>query len=342
MSRIAGNVGLGTFLCSVALLCPAQAPKAAPPTAPLPSGPPAAVQPAPMTVLKKTVAFLTVYYMDGANPGQKKGTAFFVMYEDKRISDNGGFVYLVTNRHMVEPGIEDGKTFRVLGYSLRMDFKAEVNGQTAMEGRLPIGVGPVRWYTPDDASVDLAVMPFSPDETKFDYQAFPVSMIATRDVLQKQTMGEGAPIVFTGFFYQFSGQKKIEPIVREGILSMMPEEQMMTTLHRHGDLYLADAHALNGNSGSPVYVSVGGLIDGSLVVTGGFPYRLLGVLSGYMKESGNPDVTATATVSETGTDNTGITTIVPAEQLINLLDSPALQQLRDSTIAARNASKPAQ
>jgi hypothetical protein len=123
---------------------------------------------------------------------------------------------------------------------------------------------------------------------------------------------------------------------------MMPEEQMMTTLHRHGDLYLADAHALNGNSGSPVFVSLGGLINGSFMMMGGFPYRLLGVLSGYMKESGDPEVTATATVSETGTDNTGITTIIPAEQLINLLDSPPLQQLRDLAIAERNASKPAQ
>src|SRR5450756_251350 len=292
-----------------------------------------------MTLLKKTVAFLTVHYMDGANPGQRKGTAFFVLYEDKRVSETGGFIYLVTNRHMVEPGIEDGKTFREMRYSLRMDLQAEVNGQIASEGWLPNGVGPIRWYTPDDVSVDLAVMPMVPDRAKFDYQAFPVSMIATRDVLLKQTMGEGASILFTGFFYQFSGQKKLQPIVREGILSMMPEEQMMTTLHRRGDLYLADAHALNGNSGSPVFVSLGGLVNGSLVMMGGFPYRLLGVLSGYMKESGKPDVTATATVSEMGTDNTGITTIVPAEQLINLLDSPALQQLRDSAVEALNASK---
>jgi hypothetical protein len=223
-----------------------------------------------------------------------------------------------------------------------MDLKAEVNGQTSVEGGLPVGLGSMRWYTPDDASVDLAVMPFFPDQTKFDYAAFPVSMIATREILQKQTAGEGAPIVFAGFFYQFSGQKKIEPIVREGILSMMPEEQMMTTLHKHGDLYLADAHALNGNSGSPVLVSVGGLVNGRLMMVGGFPYRLLGVLSGYMKESGNPELTATATVAETGTDNTGIATVVPAEQLINLLDSPPLQQLRDAAVSALKAGKPAQ
>lgn len=54
---------------------------------------------------------------------QIAGTSFFVFFEDKRVGENGGFVYLVTNRHMAVPGAEEGKAYPVLRVSLRLNLR---------------------------------------------------------------------------------------------------------------------------------------------------------------------------------------------------------------------------
>jgi hypothetical protein len=59
--------------------------------------------------LKKVVSFLRVSFMKDGKLYDAKGTGFFVFYEDKRLSDHGGFIYLVTNEHVAAPGIEEGK-----------------------------------------------------------------------------------------------------------------------------------------------------------------------------------------------------------------------------------------
>src|SRR5580692_7819341 len=59
------------------------------------------------SVLKKVVGFLRVGFLRDGSSYVAEGTCFFVFYEDKRLGDNGGFIYLVTNRHVAVPGIED-------------------------------------------------------------------------------------------------------------------------------------------------------------------------------------------------------------------------------------------
>jgi hypothetical protein len=108
----------------------------------------AQAEPTPPSVssLKKVVAFLSLDVRDGLNKAQVRGTAFFVLYEDKRIGENGGFLYLVTNRHVAEPG-EDGRRFVVDRFSIRLNLKTPVNDRQSEEGDLPVGKQ-VRWYFP--------------------------------------------------------------------------------------------------------------------------------------------------------------------------------------------------
>jgi hypothetical protein len=176
--------------------------------------------------------------------------------------------------------------------------------------------------------VDLAVLPLAPDLKRFDYQPLPLSMFATKDVIATQQIAEGDSVLFAGFFYQYPGQKKIEPIVRQGILAMMPDEELKTTLGKPGRVYLADVHVFGGNSGSPMVVNVGGYRNGSLVM-GGFPYLLLGIVSGYY-ETADFKLETAATLTGEANANSGISIVVPAEQLKALLESPQLQRLRDS------------
>ncbi len=56
---------------------------------------------------------------------------------------------------------------------------------------------------------------------------------------------------------------------------MIPDEPVVTTTGKRGNIYLGDVHIFHGNSGSPVLVSAQ---DGVLRMG---EYHFLGVVSGY-------------------------------------------------------------
>jgi hypothetical protein len=95
---------------------------------------------------------------------------------------------------------------------------------------------------------------------------------------------------------------------------------------------LADLHAFGGNSGSPAFINLAGYHNGSLVV--GENYRLLGVVNGEVTEDENFNLKLTNTLKGTAKANSGISTIVPADEIRTLLDDPRLQKLRDDTVNA--------
>jgi trypsin-like peptidase len=281
------KVCLVVIVCLSMLLSFAQVKDASRPPSPEPNKSAAAtVQPIPTAaLLKRVVAFLTLDCRDGSVAEEVRGTAFFVFYPDSRIGENRGFIYLVTNRHVAQPEL-NGHRLAIQKVSLRLNLKVPVEGRESEDGAIPVGSG-VEWFFPSDEAVDLAAMSIAPDQTKYDYEPFPVSLFATKEVAKERNVAEGDAVLFSGFFYQFPSQRKIEPIVRQGILAMMPEEDLTTTLGGLGRLYLADVHVFHGNSGAPMFVNVGGVRGGSLIV-GGFPYLLLGVVSGYFLRDRGP------------------------------------------------------
>jgi hypothetical protein len=120
-------------------------------------------------------------------------------------------------------------------------------------------------------------------------------------------------VLFTGFFYQIPGMKRFEPIIREGALAMIPYEDLETTLHKSGRVYLADVRAFHGNSGSPLVVNVGGLRNGD--IRAGFDYRLLGVVSGFYHEDADLKLTVATTLTGKLEENSGIAMVVPADAI---------------------------
>ena len=286
------------------------------------------------TQLKKTVALLRVRYIKEDGLAEADGTCFFVFYEDKRGGENFGFMYLVTNRHMATPGVEDAKNYPVLLTKVRLNLRN--SDQASEEATIPVG-GQVRWYFPADDAVDLAVLPALPDQNRYDYLSIPASILATRDVVEAQGVTEGDGVLFTGYFYQFPGLKKFQPIVREGILAMIPDEKLETTLKKPGHLYLADVHVFGGNSGSPLMVNLGGFRSGGIISW--FQYKLLGIISGYYHEDSDLKLTVATTLRGKLEQNSGIAMVVPADELKALLDSPALQAARDAEVASKNLKK---
>jgi hypothetical protein len=197
---------------------------------------------------------------------------------------------------------------------------------------LPLA-GLSHWYFPTDDAVDLAVLPLAPDPSVYDYIELPMSMLATKHELDAYMVGEGDRVMFTGLFYQFPGLARFEPIVREGVLAMMPDEPLETTLHKRGNLYLDDVHVFGGNSGSPLLINLTGSRNGNIIA--GNHYDLLGVVSGFYHEDSDLTLTIARTYTGTLEQNSGIAMVVPADALQDLLDSPSLKSNRDQAIALR-------
>jgi trypsin-like peptidase len=284
--------------------------------------------------LRKTVGLLTVSYIKDGAIWQVNGTCFFVYFPDERVGKDRGFVYMVTNRHVAVPGIEDGHTYTVGATTLRLN---RIDSANSDEKLLPLGASTLHWYFPTDPAVDLAILPFAPDQSIYEVEPFPISMFATKEQVSKENISEGDAVVFTGFFYQFPGLKRFQPIVRQGVLAMLPDEQLETTLHGRGNLYLADLHVFGGNSGSPLLVNVGGARNGSLSI--GSKYELLGIISGFYHEDSNLTLTIATTYQATLEQNSGIAMVVRIDALKELLESDEVEAARKATVATIKQSQ---
>jgi len=274
--------------CAIAL---ALAIQASGQTAP-PAGPPADQLPL-VKQIRKTVSFIDLVCESGQTLHKVRGTGFFVWYPEQRASESAGFTYLVTNRHVAECWDDETRrpmTVRSIG--VRLNLK---NGSSTVAPLMTRGNAP--WIYPADDSVDLAILPFRPGDTA-DYKMIPLSDFVTDDVMSAQRITEGSKIMLTGFFYQFPGECRMQPIIREGVLAMMPDEEMVTTTGKPGKVYLGDVHIFGGNSGSPVFVDFGGMHGNMFSL--GEDYRMLGVVSGLFYEDTEFRLSVTTTLKGYG------------------------------------------
>jgi hypothetical protein len=282
--------------------------------------------------MKKTVVFLQTNCLEFDSNGNQvtksySGTAFLLGLADSRL--NGGlFTYLVTNRHMAQPGIEKGSSCQQPTYDLRVDTRVPNRaGSYSMVEEVPLA-----WTFPADPSVDLAIAPIGIDQNKLDVMFLPSTLLMSNADVARNKVEEGDSVLFTGLFVQMKGQTHSEPIVREGKIAMMPKEQIPTTLPANGDIYLVDCHVFGGNSGSPMFVNLAGQRESGLIA--GLNYKLLGVVSGYVRESENFELQTVASYAGTVDANSGIATVVPAQKILDLLNAPTLKGLRENAISS--------
>ena len=301
------------------------------------------------TLLLKTIVFikLDVKWPDKDGKigelGTLSGTGFLVSVPDNRLKAGKAFSYLVTNRHIAMAVEKDEKgncnALQIQKTSTTVNLKDPVNGNRSHTEVLPLSPQ-VHWYLPKDEAIDLAVLPLGvPDSV--DAMNISLTQFLTSDILAKQGVVPGDRVLTGGFFTGYEGLHEIQPILREGVLAMLPDGPMTTTLCGSGNVYLADIHVIPGNSGSPIFI-IPALGLGANMAFGGVPstFGLLGIVSGYMYE--NEDMTLTATTTWKGSikANSGISMVVPAEQLKDLLESPELQRLRDAQFDAQPKSQP--
>jgi hypothetical protein len=281
--------------------------------------------------IRKTVTFIELICQSGGKLWNVRGTGFLLTFPVDSVAKGAQFIYLVTNRHVAECWDENEHPRPVKSISVRFNLR---NGTST---KFPLNTsGNAAWIFPADESADLAIVGLVPDPNTVDYLTIPLSSLATDDVVAKETISEGSKIIFTGFFYQFPGERRMQPIIREGILAMMPDEDLVTTTGKSGKVYLGDVHIFGGNSGSPVFVDLGGLHGGAFKL--GEDYRLLGVVSGMFHEDEEFKLEVTTTIKGTAYGNSGIAMIVPASALKKLLDDPRVRATRDAEVTKWQAS----
>ena len=121
---------------------------------------PGQVAASPVSTMKKTVIFLEADCIGQSPNGSTAisphaGTAFLLGVGDPRLKDRL-FTYIVTNRHVAQPGIEDEKPCNVVMYQVRADtLKPGQNGSFSSVQSIPAGA--LKWSFSPDPSVDLAI-----------------------------------------------------------------------------------------------------------------------------------------------------------------------------------------
>jgi len=256
------------------------------------------------------------------------GTGFFVGVPDPRIPSGQSIPYLVTNRH-VAAALENCKPLDLQRTYVTMNLKEPVNGNRSSKEPLKV-TGQNPWHFPTDGSVDLAVLRFTQLSAKHDHVAIPIDDLLTSSDLSAKGVVPSDRVLTLGLFSQHPGTHGLQPLVREGILAMMPDAPMETTTCKEGSLYLADVHIIPGNSGSPIFIWPTRPESGGITVSGDrTAFGLLGIISGYMYEDQNLTLRPSTNWSGTILGNSEIATVVPAEEIKALLLDPVLKRERD-------------
>jgi len=264
------------------------------------------------------------------------GTAFFVLYPDKRGGDDYGFGYVVTAKHVLKD-VDDSYLKSV---KLRLNLK-EPNSNTDFGfGEISVtdANGKLLWFDDrDDSQNDIAVFPLLPDTNKVEAKAVSVDMFADADLIRKENVTAGDSVYLFGLMPQYYGEKKNYPVVRKGSLALLTEEAIQTGPNTRQHAYLAEMGSWPGNSGAPVFLNLGGFRNNGLQV--GSSFRLLGLMLGFFSNMRQAEIVDTRTVIGGDPSNIGISFVLPASTIRKVLDSAELQRLRDSDISGRKEKR---
>ena len=259
------------------------------------------------------------------------GTGFFVFYPDPRGGPTYGFVYLVTAKHVLRD--YDGTFLPKL--RVRLNLK-KPNGDEACAYLDDVPVadtkGNLLWFhNENNAADETVVLPLLPDEQKFDYMSIPLPLFVTDAQMKSDAVAEGDNLFFIGLMTQYFGYKRNYPVVRRGTLALMTDEEIPTFVGPQ-KVFISELQSWPGNSGSPVFLNLGGVRGGSLLL--GQKLSLLGFVLGAYKNK-----MVTAVIGEQNEALTsgnefpiGVSLIVPATRIRDLLDSRAAQSKRDAEI----------
>jgi hypothetical protein len=183
------------------------------------------------------------------------------------------------------------------------------------------------FFHPTEAdSVDAAVLPFATTRTdEYDISPIPLGIFATEKRIAEYGIGLGDEVFSVGLFTKYFGKTSLVPIVRTGNLAMIPRERIPLNTFGLADAYLVEGRSIGGLSGSPVFcrdtLKMPGVNEQGQVkhVAGLGQIHLLGLIHGHW------DLPVDFSDSERAEAvNMGISIVIPAKKIVEILFSPAL------------------
>ncbi len=271
--------------------------------------------------VKKTVAF--IYAKNSENKLAPLGTGFFIGVPVSNSNPNGeSFIYFITAKHVLKDNTE--KFFSEVYVRLnKRDSSSEIL-------RLPIVTdGKMKnIFTHDDETVDIAVIPASPNNQIFDYLFLPSSFLTKREDFKDLKISEGTDVFFSGMFTPYLGIEKNYPIFRFGRVALVSDEKIPWDKDTFTELYLIESSTFGGNSGSPVFFYFGTDRGDGGIVIGQPQIKLAGIMKGYFGENSPVKIVETKKIPVYNT-NLGIAAVVPSYFIEEIINSDELKKLRE-------------
>jgi hypothetical protein len=244
---------------------------------------------------------------------QLRGTGFLVQVQRQ----DGPIYYIVTAHHVIRRMKKPNEFVIRLNHS---DGKA----------RQLRNKGFYRWWRhPTDDSVDAAVFPWGSGSAGYPFKLFPTERFVTEELATARMIGVGDEIYAVGLFRQRAGISRVTPIVRTGHIAMMASERTPTANYGDAFMHLIEAFSLKGMSGAPVFVHETVSVpihdpgpDDPPFLCGIGNIFLLGLLHGILPVPVAKELQGA--IDPTQMWHTGISQVVPANQILDILNQPEL------------------
>jgi hypothetical protein len=268
------------------------------------------------------------------------GTAFFVSRPlegvHPAVDPEPYAIYAVTAKHVLHL---DGKTWDKDDPWWYDDARLVLN--TCAGGTDYLPVPPTAWE-PHPHS-DTAVINVSDiDPAHFDFLHYPSKSYVDTDFFREHELTPGEEVIVMGLLWAHPGAPQITPIVRVGHVASFPVDDVNFDTGPEGAV-LIEVLSFGGLSGSPAFLHLGDFrredhgrgelltLQGPVGPTGG--NWLLGIVHGRFEQE-DPARPHTEPL------NTGITPVIPAARINELLDSDLMTNERADMAKKRNEEAP--
>lgn len=262
--------------------------------------------------ITKSVGFVS----RDTDPLRYGGTAFLVQVP---VDETSGVLHIVTARHVADavgPNCVIGMNGKD---GLPLFAKSQDSGW---------------FYHPTDDSVDAAVLPFASSRIlDYDISPIPVEIFATDQRMAEYDLGLGDEVFTVGLFTRYFGRSRLIPIVRTGNIAMMPKDKVPLTNFGLADVYLVEGRSIGGLSGSPVFcretVQMPAMDQKGRkrAIAGVGRIHMLGLVHGHWDL---PREFADA--EQTEAVNMGISIVIPANKILEILLCPDLVEARNAAV----------
>jgi hypothetical protein len=283
--------------------------------------------------LLKCVVFLG--YKDQSDQFRVAGSAFWVSRQGPTdIQDVYRPAYLATAGHVI-----DYITKKSAATDPRVWMRVNIRESQGVWKDVYNGC----WKFHSDRAADVAVLKIGLD-ADLDHAAWPLEMSVNAETLRANnyTVEHGDEVFFSGLFWPHKGNLKNTPIVRVGNVAALRDERVSTTFGP-SDAYLIDAHSIGGFSGSPVFIdTIAAKRERELATSpflGPSRFLLFGLMHGHygVPNEGSEIIVDSGSGEEKA--NTGISIVIPAERIAEVIESSFGVEEQEEIKACRDRKK---